>query len=99
VCGALARLGVSGNWIKLSTVEFLVPIQERPLDPATVRGFLCLLIVSPGRKLLLTIMLQVSAIVGTDCVKTRHEISLSKFDRAGCAVSHDRLSGMGRGIP
>jgi hypothetical protein len=32
-------------------------------------------------------------------VKTRHEISFLKFDRAGCAVSHDRLSGKGRGIP
>ena len=37
--------------------------------------------------------------LGTDCVKTRHEISFLKFDRAACAVSHDRLSGKGRGIP
>jgi hypothetical protein len=32
------------------------------------------------------------------CVKTRHEISFLKFDRAGCAVSHDRLSGKGREV-
>jgi hypothetical protein len=37
--------------------------------------------------------------MGTGCVKTRQEISFLRFDRAGCAVSHDRLSGKGRGIP
>jgi hypothetical protein len=40
-----------------------------------------------------------ASVVCPGCVKTRHEISFLKFDRAGCAVSHDRLSGKGRGIP
>jgi hypothetical protein len=45
-------------------------------------------------KIAQTFMLQESPL-GTGCVKTRHEISFLKFDRAGCAVSHDRLSGKG----